>query len=168
MYTITKDHKLYKEFRFVLEAKSNDTIKSIFSYFWIQEDENKKIFICTDSRRLHLAEVNTDMEIGAYEVKKSGREYLLTKIEDPGGVFPEYKKLFPSIKDCNLIPTSNFSYRVVANIIRGLKTCFINYNYIEDIINHISPEIYIHKELETLPILFIDGTCKALVMPIMG
>ena len=94
MIKITKIEKDFAAFRFLLKARSGDTIKPVFTCLY----SDGKNAVCTDSHRLHVIKFEREIPEGLYDVVQTSKEIIISasEIDDP---FPNYKQVLYKGKD---------------------------------------------------------------------
>lgn len=191
MQTINKNQfPVFDNMKYVLKARSKDTIKPLFNMVYINKEE--KTIVCTDSRRLHLWNFQENesyfenYESGMYDVIKSDTKEICLKLnaEYSCSNFPDYKQIMPAENLLvKVIKTSfnNKSFNTIGRFYRAFYKMFtaeesgivLNSKFFDDAFNNGSEfSIQVLKEQAEngpymCPIVFnMDNTLKALVMPI--
>lgn len=173
MYKLSKQSEFFNDFKFVLAARSLDPIKPVFNHVFVDDDA----IVCTDSRRLHMLTKDiretTGLDNGFYEVVKETKSQIWLDKAEVAGDFPNYKQVIPDIEKNDYLisewevqPITSNS-RSISNFFTGFfkkfaKQIILNIDFLKPLNDHFS--IYASEPMS--PVLFVNETKKAVLMPI--
>ena len=174
MIKIEKGHPDFKAFKFVLRAKSSDSIKSLFTCLF-SDGENA---VCTDANRLHTIKLERELLAGLYDVITSNTKEIVLNESTVDGQYPNYKQVMYKEK-VNSQPLNEWNKRI-----HGASTLFdimskgicINPEYVKHACEDCGelkviipdPEKVIIPELATSPVQITNNFGIAVIMPIQA
>ena len=89
-----KNHPLFNQLSFVLQARSTDDTREYMQILHIENEEA----ICTDGRRLHIYSGDLHLEPGDYKVLSANKsQIILTPTSDYN--FVDWKRVMPKKED---------------------------------------------------------------------
>lgn len=123
--------------QWVLKARGKDSGRPILSLVNVEKGK----MICTDGRRLHIAEIQ-DVSDGLYEVVKAfNGEIILCDVDkaEYGYPFPDFKTVIPektNLVEIKIMPHDDIDLLVgltSARLALTSKTVFVKHNYLKDL-----------------------------------
>jgi hypothetical protein len=183
MQRLEKKYPNFTQLEFVLKARAKDKIKPVFNFLYVEElEDGKKMFICSDLRRLHAFtsdnEVfNGEFETGFYEVIKANKSEIILNKKEFDGTFPDWKQIFPKetkvfaeFDKSETTRTAYFYHGFYITFGTNYNMC-INPEILKDaFIDGQFVKISIQEDYFLSPIVFRYDylNCFALVMPIQA
>jgi hypothetical protein len=157
----SKNKNSFNKLKFVLAARANKNMGKENLRGILVEKGN---MICTDGRRLHIAQSRGLLEDGYYAVRKELKTVIKLEKIKPERPFPNYYHVFPKWKR-RLIPKTDVdSHSLIAEInnqLRGLDDFCCTIDYITDIYSALNQS---HLNVE---ILLTEGTKNPYLLRIL-
>ena len=98
MYEIAKESGKGEDYRkalFVLKAMSDDTTRPYMCVLHVEAMRSGSRLVCTDGRRLHVAEIESKIPAGEYKPEVTKQTVFLRE-STAGLAFPNWRKVVPT------------------------------------------------------------------------
>ncbi len=93
---IDKSKSYFRDFRFLASAASEDKTRPILQGIHVETQDDQKIFVCTDGRRMHIVRINVDIPDGEYQILVNTQSNVTIEAVPPGTYkFPDWRKVDP-------------------------------------------------------------------------
>ncbi|MBP7735982.1 MAG: hypothetical protein KA369_08420 [Spirochaetes bacterium] len=154
----------FQKFFFCTSAAGTDPEREVFRHI----HSTGKEIICTDSRRMHIAEM--ELEPGNWFIlKRAKSEIIIHRAEDNSINFPNWKQVVPDCTDylkTEFRATSTHPYSGVVMLLKRLplKTG-INYEYLNDLKGHEWDVYYSRENFKIIKFENVYSGLTALIMP---
>jgi hypothetical protein len=126
MYTIKKEDKWFSGLKWVIQATAKENSRYAISQVLIDETG----FVALDGRRLHIMEVEHEMEPGLYDITKDAKTIVLTK-SDTKDKFPRYKDFAPIDYEKKFSVDSEINFLSTALAGLGFRRILINSDFLK-------------------------------------
>lgn len=158
-----------KAFRFVSKAINKSDPRKYMSYIHVEKMDDKTIAVATCGRRLHFAELETDLKKGYYIVVTGNQSQceVLQVVVDLD--FPKWNKAIPNLhkmESTEINAMKEWFSCSFFDIARALKTKTIEVKFLMDVLGFYGDWIMYHGEIENHPVIFKQSNITAAIMPI--
>ena len=184
MLILEKRSPLFNDLKFVLKALAKDKARPLFSKVQIEDsDENCKMLVCTDTKRMHIMYDHTGLvegyENGQYDVIKNDAKQIILNYSPEQTTFPNFKQIIPAPSEHRADFTAGlatpskifkFFYKTFPESSLGLNMDFINDAIINGrtlTVQFNNQDKYSEFNYMTPMLLEYDQYLKAVIMPIM-
>ncbi len=153
--------ELLRALRFVIAARSKEQTRYGISH--IKVEKNK--FIATDGKRLHIAEVEHNYEVGMYEVMKCTQSTVVMLKNEDAGNFPNYQDVVPKHEKFFSITGSYEKSTFLTSILVGLGKVdvFVNSNFLQPLLEIDTWQVFYGEP--DRPVLFKANKLSAILIP---